>query len=87
VVRAYHEDPYLKIITNEKSSCVYDTQSCSYLFDDGIALNSGDKLLHFAEWDASQTYHIKCQDEYNNQPFPNQCSIIVKPFEMFGRGE
>lgn len=85
VVRAYHEDPYLKIITNEKSSCVYDTQSCSYLFDDGIALNSGDKLLHFTEWDATQTYYIKCEDEYNNQPFPNQCSIIVKPFEMYER--
>ena len=85
IVRAYHEDPYLKIITNEKSTCVYDTVSCNYLYDDGVALNSGDKLMHFTEWDASQTYYIKCEDEYNNQPFPNQCSIIVKPFEMFER--
>jgi len=63
----------------------YDTVSCNYLYDDGVALNSGDKLMHFTEWDASQTYYIKCEDEYNNQPFPNQCSIIVKPFEMFER--
>lgn len=82
VVRAYHEENYLKIITNEKAECVYDTVDCSYLFEDGIGMNVVDGTEHFTNWDTNNNFYIKCQDEFGNKPFPNQCSIIARPFEI-----
>ncbi|MBT3404736.1 hypothetical protein HN832_02615 [archaeon] len=82
VVRAYREDNNLKLITSEESECVYDVLNCNYLFDDGIALTSLNGENHFVEWDSSKNYYVKCKDEYGNQPLPNQCSIVAKPFEI-----
>ncbi|HLC77550.1 MAG TPA: hypothetical protein VJH92_00305 [Candidatus Nanoarchaeia archaeon] len=91
IVRVFREDAasnnYLKIITDEKGRCVYDTTSCSYLFDDGVEMNTIHDTEHYTEWDATSTYYIKCEDAYKNSPAPNKCSIILKPFEIFERGE
>jgi len=84
VVRAYHEDDYLKIITDEKAECVYSPTDCNYLFEpDGIPMNALEDTEHYADWDAKKTYYIKCQDNYGNQPFPNSCSIIIRPVEDY----
>ncbi|MEK6840952.1 MAG: hypothetical protein AABX79_03285 [Nanoarchaeota archaeon] len=84
VVRVFREENFLKVITDEKSSCVYSTSSgnaCSYLFEDGIAMKSlEDNNKHQIAWDPDKTFYIKCEDEFGNQPLPNECSIIARPF-------
>jgi len=81
VVRAYHEASYLVIITNEESECVYSNDDCNYLFDDGTKMTAQDDTKHFTDWNTQREFFIKCKDTYNNQPNPNECSIIVRPFE------
>ncbi len=83
VVRAYHEETYLKIITNEKAECVYSTDECNYLFDDGIKMSNVDDTKHFTDWNTRTTLYVKCRDEYGSQPAPNVCSIIVRAFESY----
>jgi hypothetical protein len=78
VVRAYHEETYLKLITNEEARCVYDVVDCSYDFDDGIVLTSSNDFDHFVNWDVKSSLYVKCRDEFGNQPSPNQCSIIAR---------
>jgi len=81
IIRTYHEDTYLKIITDEKAECVYDTKNCNYAFDDGIKINSINDINQFTDWNTNADLFIKCRDEYGNQPYPNECSIIVRAFE------
>ncbi len=86
VVRAYHEDNYLKIITNEEAECVYSTGNvgCDYDFDDGLSINSAEEgTEHFVDWDPDKTFYIKCKDDYGNQPYGG-CSIVVRAFEISG---
>jgi len=87
VVRAFKEELNLRIITNEEAECVYSTSSstgCNYLFEpDGLSMVRTNNVNHFVEWNPNINYYIKCQDEYGNQPQPpNECSIIVKPFDI-----
>ncbi len=80
VVRAYHEETYLKLITIEEARCVYGVGElgCSYNFDDGTALATTDDLSHFVDWDIGSNLYVKCRDEFGNEPLPNQCSITAK---------
>ena len=39
-------------------------------------------LTHSASWDPNKNLYIKCQDEFENRPDPDKCSIIVRPFEV-----
>jgi hypothetical protein len=83
VVRAFKEENFLKIITNEKASCVYSTSTqtaCNYLFGDGIAMQSLEKNTYQTDWNPDMTFYIKCKDDFGNQPLPNECSIIARPF-------
>ena len=80
VVRAYHEETYLKIITNEDGECVYGMSTCNYAFEDGIKMTDVDGTKHYTDWDTKTTFYIKCQDDYGNQPLPDECNIIVKGF-------
>lgn len=87
IVRVYREDGYLKIITNEDSTCVYSDVSCIYNFDDGIpfvteAGNYG--LTHFTDWPENNqnTYYIKCEDQYGKGPGTEACTIVVRPFDI-----
>ncbi|MFA4952957.1 MAG: hypothetical protein WC584_01935 [Candidatus Pacearchaeota archaeon] len=82
VVRAYHIETYLEIITNENAECVYDIKDCSYDFDKGTPINRVDEdNVHYLDWNSEKTYYIKCKDEFGNMPAPNQCSIVVRAFE------
>ena len=83
VARAYNEGGNLKIVTEESAECVYDTTSCSYTFEDGIGMLSSDGLAHTTEWNTDNNFYIKCKDEFGNQPAPDGCSIIIRPFDTF----
>ena len=83
IVRAYRDGADLKVITNEDGNCVYGVADCNYLFGDGLTMNSLDDREHFVDWNINTNFYIKCQDEYENQPFPNQCNIIVRPFDLY----
>ena len=83
VVRIYNEGSSLKLITNEKAECVYDTTSCNYEFDDGIAISSSNDLEHTTQWDTEKTFYIKCRDEFGGQPAANECSVVVRPSDTF----
>lgn len=78
VVRAYKEENFLKLITNENGQCVYDTTNCNYLFEDGTSMNTQNDVNHFTEWDKESNLYVKCKDDFGNQPNPDQCSIIVR---------
>lgn len=79
VTRIYHEQSYLKIITDEEASCVYDTVSCTYNFEDGFSMTSTNEFDHYIDWDTNIEYFIKCRDKNGKEPLPNQCSVIVSP--------
>ena len=78
VVRAYHEEQYLKLITDEEAKCVYDVVDCSYPIESGIPITEIDGTNHFTDWNLKRNLYVKCQDLYGNQPLPDQCSIVVK---------
>ena len=83
VVRTFYEESYLKLITDEEAKCVYDTVNCNYLFDDGIAMKTINDLNHFTDWNTQTSLYVKCKDEYENQPAPNECNIIVRPIRNY----
>jgi hypothetical protein len=87
IIRFYQEDGQLKIITHEKAECSYSFIDCNFDIEDGIKMSSFDFINHFSEWETNHNYHIRCKDEYNNQPNPNTCSIIVRPSELTAQTE
>jgi hypothetical protein len=82
-VRVYKEENYLKLITDESGKCVYSNFGCTYLFNDGTEMTSPKEREYYTEWNINSDFYIKCEDNYGNQPLPNQCSIIARPFEIF----
>ena len=83
VVRVYHDGSDLKLVTNEEAECVYDTTRCLFDFDKGIKMNTLNKINHYTDWNTQTNFYIKCKDSYDNKPFPQKCSIIVKPAQIF----
>jgi len=81
ITRVYKEGvDALKLVTNEKATCMYSITSCNFVFDEGVRMLWLDTKLqttHAAQWKASQTYYIKCRDDYGNEPSPNACSVIA----------
>ena len=84
VVRVFRQENRLKVITNEEESqCVYGNFGCDYLFKDGTNMSRATNgTEHSTAWDANKVFYIKCSDKFGNQPFPNACNIIAKPFEI-----
>ena len=85
VIRAYNEVDKLKIITDEDSSCGFSTETCNFELDEALAnptttLPYGDTQEHYQSWQIDQTYYIKCKDQYDNEPNPSECSIIIRPY-------
>ncbi|MEK6933938.1 MAG: hypothetical protein AABW75_03620 [Nanoarchaeota archaeon] len=90
VTRAYKDEKEnaLKIVTNEDAACVYSLKNCNYNLNEGIKMlysNPDIKTNHFAEWKLSNTYYIKCKDNYGNEPDPNKCNIIVSAIQLTGK--
>ena len=85
VVRAYKESGELKIVTSEEADCSYSHTDCNFEIVDGIKMSSFDDESHSAEWLITKNYYIRCADEYNNQPDPNTCSIVVRPYKFIDK--
>lgn len=81
VVRAYRETD-LKITTDENAQCGYSSDDCNFEVESGIEMTSLDGKIHLAEWTLNKNYYVRCKDDYGNQPFPNTCSIVVRPSEI-----
>jgi hypothetical protein len=78
VIRVY-KDTELKIITDEKAECTFSNNDCNFEIESGIAMSSFDNYIHTSEWQLNKNYYIRCKDRHDNQPFPNSCSIVVRP--------
>jgi hypothetical protein len=83
VVRAYNDFSELKIITEEDATCVYDTTSCSYNFDDGLPMTSSDKREHTTAWSTEDVFYIKCKDEFGNVPSYDVCNFVARPVSSY----
>ncbi len=81
IVRAYHDESYLRLTTNENAECVYGIKECSYEFVDANKVRTINGIEHFLDWDSEKTYYVKCKDDFGNEPFPDECSIVVSPSE------
>ncbi|MEI7718378.1 MAG: hypothetical protein WCI72_00805 [archaeon] len=81
VARAYEEEGYLKLVTPLNSECVYNSESCDYLFSEGTQMPYANSTTHVTEWFPDKKYFIKCRDEYRSEPV--DCSLIVRPTENF----
>jgi len=87
VARVYRENELLKVVTTEESECRYDIKSCNFKFEDGIDMPYANQTSHVAEWKTENTYYIRCSDKYGNIPLSNQCSIIVRPYDVVEQKE
>ena len=78
VIRTYREGGELKVMTNEESECTYSINDCNFEIEEGISMTTFDSKSHTAGWVTNQNYFIRCKDEFNNQPYPNVCSIVLR---------
>lgn len=83
VIRIYKEGSELKLVTNEKAECVYDTTSCNYVFENGVKVSSVDGVRHNIGWSTQDTLYIKCKDDFEGQPSAETCTIIIRPSDTF----
>lgn len=84
VARAYSEDGFLKLATNEEARCVYSTFGCDYPFEDGIMMSHEEYINHFTPWDSTMNLYVKCEDIYSNRPLAqSECSIVVRAYDEF----
>lgn len=81
ITRAYFQEDYLKIVTARESDCVYSTEGCDYLFEQGKSMPQPNSVVHIVPWEPDKTFYIKCRDEFRNEPI--DCSMKVKPKENF----
>ena len=85
IVRIYNEGGKLKLITDEKSSCTYSSnedKECNFILEEATNMPYVNSTQHFADWQESKTYYIKCEDLNGRQPLPTECSIIVRPSDF-----
>ncbi len=86
ISRAYYDEGYLKIVTDERAECVYETAAsigCNYNIDEaGNAMHTNDNLEHYTTWNNNMDYYIKCIDENGIYPPYNECSIVVRPVDI-----
>jgi len=76
-VRVFYEGGNLKLITNEKAKCYYDSNSCEFNLEDGTSMTSLFSTEHTANWIVGETYYIKCKDIWNNEN--PTCAIKAEP--------
>ncbi len=70
VIRDYKEGGNLKIITDEKAICYYDTEKCYFNLDDKkdteYEIDNVFSTEHTVPWKPGVIYYIKCKDIFNN---------------------
>ena len=84
IVRAYSYEGKLVVTTDEDSTCRYSTDSCNFDMDsEGITeMPYLASKNHYAGWVVEQNYYVKCSDKYGNQPLPDECSMIIRPYQL-----
>jgi len=86
VVRVYNDANKLKLVTNENSTCSYQTnidKGCNFQIGEGTNMPYTNSTEHYAEWKLNQNYFVRCMDENGKQPIAQEssagCSVVVKP--------
>jgi len=88
ITRVYREGDDLKLITDEEAECRYGTSSnvgCDYNFEEGTLMISMDNdFEHYVDWESNTNFYIKCGEirEGGRYPPQNECSLIVRPFDV-----
>ncbi len=88
IVRAYYENSYLKIITDEEAECRYGTSDnvgCDYNYEEGNLMLDVEGLEHYVDWNSNTNFYIKCGEDKEGGIYPpkNQCSMVVRPFNIY----
>lgn len=68
ITRAYNKNG-LTIVTNEKATCAFKLDSCSFDFTNGTRMD-GDGLVHTTSLTSDLVYHVICRDVFGN---PSAC--------------
>jgi len=76
VVRTYHENNNLIVLTDEKAECYYDLDRCNFNLKNGTSMTTAFSETHSADWISGQTYYIKCADIWGNEN--SGCGIKVR---------
>lgn len=78
IVRAYKDGDNLKVLTDEKAKCYYDTEKCSFDMSNSTSMTY---LLfdteHTTPWKPGVTYYIKCKDVFDN--INSDCTQKITP--------
>ena len=81
ITRIFHYANTLYVITDEEGECAYSFADCKYEMADGTPLTKdSDGIEHRTNWEIDKTYYVKCKDMYGNEPSPDECSAILRPF-------
>jgi len=88
IVRAFYQNNYLKIITDEEAICRYgtaDNVGCDYNYETGTLMLDIEGLEHYVDWNSNTNFYIKCGEDRENGIYPlkNQCSMTVRPFNIY----
>ncbi len=86
VIRIDKQSGELRIVTDKEAECAYSNINCNFEIESGIIFSTTNRISHFAEWKISKNYFVRCMDKNNNQPDPNVCSIVIRPVELFQKG-
>ncbi len=84
VIRVYHDNQLLKVMTDEKSTCAYSTKDCRFSIANGIEMPYANTTEHFSEWKTDTNFYVKCADPSGNEPQPDSCSIILR---LYGKAK
>src|SRR3989339_462201 len=75
VIVNYTEDGKIELYTDEKAECFYHPTKCNFDIDNATSMTVGFSQEHFANWDPSITYHVKCADVWGNTN--PDCAVIL----------
>ncbi|MEM2772676.1 MAG: hypothetical protein QXR88_02405 [Candidatus Pacearchaeota archaeon] len=85
IIRMWANGNDLEIETDIPSICVFsvdDYKKCNYNALNATNFSTLDNYLHLAPLVMEWTYYIKCIDKWQDNKWPNNCTIIIKPFEL-----
>jgi len=82
IIRTYYKDGYLKILTDEISTCAFSFANCNFKFDETEKMPFDNSKEHTALWRTDQIYYIVCKDKGNRMPQQGLCSAIIHPYEL-----
>ncbi|MFH1451859.1 MAG: hypothetical protein ABIF88_01655 [archaeon] len=73
IARIWQELGEIFIITTEPAECRYSEKSCSFSWENGTDMGSGE--THVIDAIRGKKYYIKCKDDWGN--VPSGCSVSV----------